>query len=212
MTFNTKPSLIIFDWDGTLVSTLGLLHDAHNHARIKLGHTPWTLDEYKSHMHNSSLKLYPELYGERAEEGLDHLYKYVEENHLTGLAPLDNALNFVEMLSSRKIPMVLVSNKKHRYLIKEVTALGWEKYFLSIVGAGEAANDKPDPDPVYMALEQANLGKEALANALYFGDTTTDVECAKALGVDCILTAGALDCGEVAAYENIAALLDIFNE
>ncbi|MAQ71433.1 MAG: HAD family hydrolase [Alphaproteobacteria bacterium] len=212
MTFNTTPSLIIFDWDGTLVSTLGLLHDAHNHARKELGYTAWTLEEYKKHMHNSSLKLYPELYGERAEEGLGHLYKYVEENHLTGLAPLDNALEFIEMLSSKKIPMVLVSNKKHRYLIKEVAALGWKKYFLSIVGAGEAANDKPDPDPVYMALEQAKIAKESLKNALYFGDTTTDVECAKSLGVECVLTAGALNCGEVAAFDNLSSLLEVFDK
>ena len=40
------------------------------------------------------------------------------------------------------------------YLRAEVAHLGWADHFRAVVGAGDAAADKPDPAPIHLALQQ----------------------------------------------------------
>ena len=52
-------------------------------------------------------------------------------------------------------PQGVVSNKAGRYLRAEVAHLGWAAHFGAVVGAGDAAADKPDPAPIHLALQPA---------------------------------------------------------
>jgi phosphoglycolate phosphatase len=61
-----------------------------------------------------------------------------------------------------------------------VEALGWAKYFGSVIGAGDAPFDKPDPAPVRLALEPSGIA--ASEKVWLVGDTEVDVECAHRSG------------------------------
>lgn len=199
--FPEKISAAIFDWDGTLVYTLPLLHAAHNHVRAELGFPLWSWDEYKSHMHNSARELYPRLYGEQAEMAFQTLYAFVEANHLEKLETLEGSLDLLKAFQARGITCLLVSNKSHPYLKREVEALGWSDYFAGIIGAGIADKDKPDIAPVYWALNEAGLEESILSDAIYIGDTGTDAKCAAALKIPFYVIGEALKEGEVATFD-----------
>lgn len=175
------PQAILFDWDGTLVDTIPGLRLAHNHVRTSFGHLPWTEEEFYSNLRHSSRELYPRIYGERSQEALDELYRYIGENHLSHLNILPNAPELVEFIQRQGIPFAVVSNKRHDYLVKEVTHIGWHEHFYCMLGAGVAARDKPAPDPVIMALEKAVSVLEPV-RTWFVGDTETDMLAARDSG------------------------------
>jgi len=41
-----KYTSIFFDWDGTLVNSLGVIVKAHNHVRVAFGLEPWEMIDY----------------------------------------------------------------------------------------------------------------------------------------------------------------------
>ncbi len=55
--------------------------------------------------------------------------------------------------------------------------LGWQPYFAQLVGADDAARDKPHPDPVHLALEGSNI--QPGEHVWFIGDTVIDLECAQ---------------------------------
>jgi phosphoglycolate phosphatase len=172
---------VFFDWDGTLVDSLPMLHGAHNHVRQTFDLPIWDRDEYMKHMLHSTRELYPRIYGDRAQEGIDILYKYITDNHLDHLSLIDGAEDVLLMLKERGVPMGLVSNKRNDVLRREVEHLGWQKYFDVYIGAGVAAMDKPSGAPLIHALGLHPRGL-TIDNILYVGDTESDLSCAKEAG------------------------------
>lgn len=175
-----KPDAILFDWDGTLVESLNAIHAAHNVVLTNFGHRALSYEEARRDLRQSAREKYLTLFG--AEKGIDAFNLYYEtilKNHLDDLEILPHAENFLQTVKAQKIPMAVVSNKRHMILKKEITHLGWDHYFVSIVGAGEAAKDKPAADPILLALLHLNLSPDA--NELwYVGDTDTDMKAANA--------------------------------
>ena len=58
----------------------------------------------------------------------------------------------------RAWPQGVVSNKAGRFLRAEVAHLGWAAHFGAVIGAGDAAADKPDPAPILLALDRLGHG------------------------------------------------------
>ena len=84
----------------------------------------------------------------------------------------------------------MVSNKTGPVLRREAAHLGWTGYFARLVGAGDAAADKPDAAPVDLALDGSGI---VCGDAVwYVGDTAIDMECAANAGCVGVLL-GALD-------------------
>jgi phosphoglycolate phosphatase len=83
----------------------------------------------------------------------------------------------------------VVSNKAGPYLRAEVAHLGWGAHFATVIGAGDAAADKPDPAPILLALAQ--LGHPADRSVWYLGDTALDMRTARAAGVTAVLVGDA---------------------
>ena len=176
---DSKPSAILFDWDGTLVDSLPFLHRAHGHVFTAMGLTPWTLDEARLKIRHSTREMYPTLFGDRAAEATRILYDYVDAHHLAHIVRMREADTVLAALHRAGYKMGVVSNKGHARLVAEIAALGWGDYFQAVIGAGEAARDKPAPDPLLMALGKMGLGPQ---NVWYVGDTEIDVQCAREAG------------------------------
>ena len=178
-----KYKAIIFDWDGTLVDTCGLILDAHNHVREAMGHDKWTSEEFVGQSSKSAREYYPIMYKERSDEAMDILKKYVRDNHLKSLEPMEHAK---EALNGIKHPMGIVSNKTHEFLQIEIDHLGWRGHFETAIGAGHADKDKPHTAPMLMAINGLK-GDLSPQDILYIGDTETDLLTAQNMGCDVAL-------------------------
>ncbi|MDP6927452.1 MAG: HAD family hydrolase, partial [Rhodospirillales bacterium] len=71
----------------------------------------------------------------------------------------------------------------------EVAYLGWDNFFTAIVGAGDAAQDKPEPDPIYLCLNGSgiNSNESGWPHIWFVGDAPSDLECANKAGVTSVL-------------------------
>ena len=176
-----KPDAILFDWDGTLVDTLPAMTSYYNHVFQKFNKPTITIDEAKKIIRKSSRELFPEIFGCNADAAFDAFYEFVEKTHLHHLTPFDDSPAFLKKIFSMNIPVGIVSNKRHKFLIREISHLGWDKYLVSNIGAGEAAKDKPAPDPLLMAADKMGLHPDK-NEIWYVGDTETDMMAAIAAG------------------------------
>lgn len=179
---------VFFDWDGTLVDSFEFLHGAHNHVCAILGRPQFSLETFSGYFGQPREKLYTEIYGEHRESAKTHFENYVMANHTTGIKPVEDARNVLQYLHEAQIPCGVVTNKKTDLVRAEIRNYGWDKYFASVVGAGEAEKDKPSAAPLHLAVERAALS--ATPQQIWFvGDTDNDLACAAEYGARSVFIA-----------------------
>lgn len=210
-----RPKALLFDWDNTLVDTWLTIHQALVVTFEAMGRRPWTLEETRANVRQSAREAFPELFGGRAEEATRLFYEAFERDHLTHLRERAGAGEMLAELARRDgLLLGVVSNKTGRYLRLEATRLGWSGHFHSLVGATDAARDKPARDPVDLALAESGLA--AGPEVWFVGDTDVDLKCAVAAGCTPVLIREtAPGEGEFAGHEphayaaDFAALLEL---
>ncbi len=171
-----KPKAIIFDWDNTLIDSWPVIHHAMVETFKAMGHEPWSLDETKEKVGKSMRDQFPGLFGERWQEAGDIYTKTYRSSHLDKLTAFPQAQELLEFLQSKDLYLAVVSNKQGGVLRLEAEHMGLGDYFNIIIGANDAARDKPHPDPVIMALKGSGI--EPGEDVWFIGDSVTDVETA----------------------------------
>jgi phosphoglycolate phosphatase len=174
------PRAMIFDWDNTLIDSWHAILDAQNHTLVAFGLQPWTLAETRQRVRGSMRDTFPALFGARWREAGEVFYRRFTERHMQTLHPLPGAEDLLRELHGRGVYLAVVSNKKGDYLRQEAAHLGWDGLFGRIVGAFDAARDKPAADPIHLALDGSGIS--AGADVWFVGDADVDLECALAAG------------------------------
>jgi phosphoglycolate phosphatase len=174
-----RPRTLLFDWDNTLVDSWQTIHEALCVTFTALGLEPWSLAQTKSRVARSLRDTFPSLFGPRWNEALKLYVDSFTAIHLDRLKPLAGAGQALAELTAAGFALGVVSNKTGDLLRAEAAHLGWTGYFHRLVGAGDAAQDKPAAAPILMALEGSGFG---CADAWYVGDTALDMECAGQAG------------------------------
>ena len=176
-----RPRALLFDWDNTLVDTWGAIHHALTVTFEAMGEEPWTLDETRQRVRRSAREAFPVLFGERAEEAANVFYRAFESDHLENLEVREGAEALLQGLAeSGGYYLAVVSNKRGDLLRREAVRLGWDGYFERLVGANDAARDKPAVDAVKMALGGSGLAPGP--EVWFVGDTDIDMVCAANAG------------------------------
>jgi phosphoglycolate phosphatase len=175
-----RPSVIVFDWDNTLVDTWPTIHQALFVTFEAMGHRPWSLEETKSRVRHSLRDAFPVLFGDRWTEAREIFYRAFEQSHIDRLVPIEGAAELLEGLADAGVDMAVLSNKTGRYLRDEAEHLKWAGYFAAIVGAGDAERDKPARQALELAL--APFGCEPGGDVWVIGDSGIDLEIAHRTG------------------------------
>lgn len=176
------PRAVLFDWDNTLVSNWRCVHAAVNAALEAFDLPTWTLEESYGRIRQSLRDSFPVLFGAQWERARDIFYAYFEAHHLQHMDVLTGAPDLLLALRERGVYVAVVSNKTGHLLRREAEALGWTPYFGALVGANDAAADKPDPAPVHLALAPSGLERWAPEEVWFVGDADIDMRCAHATG------------------------------
>ena len=206
-----RPQAILFDWDNTLVDSWATIHEALNHVMVAMDKPPWSIAETRARVRLSLRESFPLHFGERWEEARGIYLDRFRAIHLERLAALPGCAELLEALGQEGIFLGVVSNKTGALLRREAETLGWSRHFGRLVGAGDAAADKPDPAPVGLALEPSGVG--AGAGVWFVGDTGVDMDCARNAGCVPVLLGGdpaseeLLRCAPRLLFSEPAALL-----
>lgn len=188
------PVAIIWDWDNTLVDGWAAIAAGLAAAFSEHGLQPWTEAEVKARVRRSLRETFPEIFGARWEAARDTFYREVRACHLQVLNPMPGAEAALRAAAAL-VPLAVNSNKQGPLLRAEAEALGWAPLFTRLVGAGDAAADKPDPAP--MALGLAACGVPAGPAVWYVGDTALDMVAARRAGCTAVLLGDAAHDGGV---------------
>ncbi len=175
-----QPKAVFFDWDGTLADSFVFLRGAHSHVRNAIGLPDLTQEQFDGYFGMPRELLYKEIYGDEGEKAKALFEAYVMANHKQ-LEPMPGAVELLKAITNMNILMGAVSNKKGDFIREEIKHFGWQEHFVSIVGAGDAENDKPAADPLLLALKKGGIDHD-LADIWYVGDTETDLKCAQEAG------------------------------
>ena len=180
-----RPRAILFDWDNTLVDSWATIHEALNFVRAAMGRPLWSLADTQERVRRSLRDSFPVQFGERWEEARQIYLDKFRAIHLERLTPLPGRAALLEGLARDGFYLGIVSNKTGALLRREVEELGWSRFFGGVVGAGDAAVDKPAADPVHLALKASGV---AAGDEVWFvGDTAIDMECAANSGCVAVL-------------------------
>lgn len=177
-----RPRAILFDWDNTLVDNWPVIQDAWNTTLTAMGHTPWTLAETRDRVRASLRDSFPRMFGERWRDAERIYYETFAANHLQRLREMPGAGAMLAALTASDLYLAVVSNKQGRFLRLEADRLSWTGYFGRLIGAKDAARDKPAVEPVDLALSGSEIPRGA--DVWFVGDTDIDIDCA--VGAGCV--------------------------
>jgi phosphoglycolate phosphatase len=188
-----RPTLLLYDWDNTLVDGWAGIAAALNAVFTVFEMPHWTADDTRARVRVSLAESFPVMFGARWHEARDIFYAALTAHHLAHVRAMPGAVE--ALMAGRAWKQGVVSNKTGKFLRAEVAHLGWDGYFGAVVGAGDAAADKPDPAPIHLAL--GRLGAAAGRSVWYLGDTALDMQAARAAGVTAVLVGDASHDGGV---------------
>jgi pyrophosphatase PpaX len=174
---------VLFDLDGTLIDSGGLILASFRHATQRvLGRTipdDVLMANVGGHGIETQMRVFDE---ERADE-LVSVYREHNMRIYRRVRAFDGIVAVLERLhgDGRRLGVVTVKSRSTVELTFELLPLA--RYFATVVTADDTPRHKPDPEPLLVALEQ--LGADA-AGAAYVGDSPFDIQAAKAAGVTAV--------------------------
>ncbi len=170
---------ILFDVDGTLIDTAELIADSLEYTcRRHLGRThPRT--EYYSLIGRPALAQMEILGGDKAPEMVDTAIEYYFE-HMEGERPFPGAIDLLAHFSEQGYRLGLVTSKTRRELAPTLRHIPIDRYVQVVVTAELTTRPKPNPDPVYLALQHLQVPAE---HTLFIGDSPYDIQAGRSAGV-----------------------------
>ena len=184
-----RPSLVIFDLDGTLLNTIDDLGYACNHALEACGFPTHTIEEYPRLVGNGVNKLIeralPE--GQKDEETVlrvrAHFVPYYNAHNCDFTRPYDGIPELLESLKARGCMLAVASNK-YQAATEKIVSHFFPGVFDVVLGEREGVPRKPDPQIVRDI--EAKLQRDKIPSTysvLYVGDSLVDQATAANAGV-----------------------------
>ncbi len=187
MGLDDKRDAILFDLDGTLFDTYGLLSASFNHAvdevlgGADIAHFNATIGQ--------PLDVQFLWYAQGDEALRDRLsasYRtYNNQVHDQLIRRFEGMEQALQRLKENGWSLGVVTSKRHASALRAIDLFGASGYFGCLVGSDDVAVPKPAPDPLLRGAEL--LGRPAKA-CWYVGDSPYDLRAAHAAG-----------CGSIAA-------------
>ncbi len=212
-------TIAVFDLDGTLLDTLDDLTSAVNFALSRKGFPARTRNEVRSFIGSGVRMLMRRAVPADADDAtvlsaLADFKAHYADNCQVMTAPYPGVLELLDALRARGVRIAVASNKFDA-AVKALCAHYFGDRIDFAVGEREAdgIRRKPAPDTVFAALRALD---GAPADAVYIGDSDTDILTAAAAGLPCIsVTWGFRDAdfllahGATAMAETAEELLDM---
>lgn len=193
-------TLIIFDWDGTLMDSIGLIVESMHVAGEAHGFQ--TTDKEVKDIIGLSLMngieiLYPQA-SDTQKLAIQQSYAdyYIPNSHRTPFfSPIEGML---QTLQNQGKSLAVATGKKRKGLDRVLEASDSHDYFVMTRCADEAGS-KPDPQ---MLTDILDYTQQQISNAVFIGDSIYDIQMATQLGMTSIaVNYGTASSAELAAEQ-----------
>ena len=196
----SDKTLVIFDWDGTLMDSIGLIVDSMHVAGEAHGFE--TTDKAVKDIIGLSLMNGIEILYPHADESqtlaIQQTYAdyYIANSHATPLfEPIEGML---QTLQDQGKKLAVATGKKRKGLDRVLDASDSRDYFVMTRCADESGS-KPDPQ---MLTDILNYTQQQISDAVFIGDSIYDIQMATKLGMTSIaVNYGTATSAELAAQQ-----------
>jgi phosphoglycolate phosphatase len=194
-----KTSLIVYDFDGTLVDTLFDIADSVNLtlADVNLSQLPReTIRKYvgKGVEHLMSQTLNGTDFTD-IPRAVSLFKKHYSENLVNHTDFYPHGREILEHFKDKK--QAICSNKPEVFVRQILESLNGLHCFEAILGGDSVKSKKPDPEGLNLILEKFNVSAD---EAVLIGDSLVDIETGKRAGVyTCVVNYGLGFAEEIAA-------------
>ena len=205
-----RYGLIVFDWEGTLGDTVGqsLCRIAVEAGKHALGADGLSESLFRQNLYQATRVYFPSWSDGQIEQ-------YCSRKCLSNQATLPEvcvfpgAKDLVERLSQAGIHLAIASNKGAQSLQSALQRAGMQPFF-SVTRAAGQAPPKPCPQMLEEILDEFLMSAK---EALMIGDSVSEMEMAKQIGMDAVgfdfyhqNTEALLDAGASLVFDNYEAL------
>ncbi|MBX3173710.1 MAG: HAD-IA family hydrolase [Gemmatimonadaceae bacterium] len=178
----TRNYAVLFDLDGTLVDSIGLLIASMEYAyegrALRPSVREWT------NLIGTPLDQMLGLWAEDEADVARLRARYREhqlEHHDRMVTAYPGTVDSVRALHAEGFTLGVVTSKLETGARRALKLIGVEECFTTVVGIEATTRHKPEPEPVLEALSR--LGVPA-ARAVFVGDSTHDMHAGNAAGVE----------------------------
>lgn len=178
---------IIFDLDGTLLSTEADLTNAINTMLVQMDCNVLSEDIIKSYLGNGIRKLVerslPMEKHNQLEEAINIFHAEYAKCYMDLTLPYPGILEVLTTVQDQGYRLAVVSNKPQRYLDDLVKKHFPMIHFDCVYGESSTQKTKPNPQGINLALNAMNCKAE---DTFMVGDSVVDIETAQHCGLKCV--------------------------
>lgn len=181
--------LAIFDFDGTLFDSVSDVVICFNRALSVYGFSTLTREDYIGCLGGNIDEIVSAVLKDNSTqenvEMLKETYLDIYDSSKKELTvPFEHAHETLRQLQENNVLLAINSNRLN-YSLKYFADRFFDDIdFVLVEGHDLDFPSKPHPHGVNKIIEKANVG---LDEALYIGDSKTDIETAKNAGIDCVV-------------------------
>lgn len=203
---------LLFDGDGTLIDTYDMilrsmrrtLNEGEgmdlSEAELMVGVGTPLLDQML-HFTNGDVQ--------RAERLVDEYREHNDSIHDAGIRAFDGIAEVLERFRAARIPMGVVTSKRHELAERGFRLSGIFDYFDVFVAADDWPEHKPKPGPILHACELLGLEPE---RCLYIGDSPYDIQAGNAADCRTVAVTWGMFPKETLAAEHPTYMIDSLSE
>jgi pyrophosphatase PpaX len=170
---------IIFDVDGTISSTLELIHASFNYVSSKYRNKELTREEVIALFGPTEDVILQEWFPDNFDEVQRDYYKFYKDEHHTASA-YTGIEEILKLLKSKNIPIGIFTGKGRKTTLITMKVLKLNKYFDLIVTGDDVVDHKPAGEGIIKFVNEFGLDKQKV---LMIGDSLGDIKASREAGV-----------------------------
>lgn len=172
--------VVLFDLDGTVIDSGGIILASMRHATQTVLERQIPDDELMASVGGPGLEAQMRSFGPDRVDELVRVYREHNEPLHEELLAFHGIAEVLVRLKEQGRRLGIVSAKRHRTVELAFAQVPIGHLFDTIVGGDETERQKPDPQPLLLALERLDAEP---AQAAYVGDSPYDMTAARAAGM-----------------------------
>ncbi len=211
-----KITTILFDLDGTLIDTNELIISTYLHTLEKYYPSKYQREDVLPFLGPTLHEAFGSINPDLVEEMVLEYRAFNIANHDELVTEFAGVFETMQSLKDKGYKLGIVTTKRHDVTLKGLRLMDLERFFEVVVTYDHVSKTKPDPEPIFKALEQLDSTPE---ETMMVGDNYHDILAGKNAGT---VTAGCAwsikGRDYIAKYEpdyileNMADLLTILGE
>lgn len=176
---NNKIDTLLFDLDGTLIDTNELIIKSYLHTFEEYYPGEYVREDVLPFMGPPLREVFDRIDMEKSEEMVKTYRTYNLAKHDELVTAFDGVVDTIQHLHQLGFKLAIVTTKIADTAMMGLKLTGLDEYFDVVIALEDVEEPKPDPEPVYTALQRLGAKPE---NAMMIGDNHHDILSGKNAG------------------------------